>query len=460
MKNLLIAGIAAGIAFTAAPAMAANDSLTTSVVPIAADEFLGAADFQKGRMPKVMGGHGPRPMPGGMGHGPRPMPGGMGHGPRPMPTLGHGPRPMPTVGHGPRGGHAGMHHNRWGNRINGRWAGGYHAPGGWMGYRRPSRGFILPSYWINPGYSISNFSSYGLYAPTAGFGWSRYYDDVVLRDSRGYVQDYRSGIDWDRSDRGYAPNSGYGQVSYAQPTYSQPTYSQPVYAPNIAADAQVYDVDGEYDDGDVEYAEGTGAPYPAPAAQGGFYQPQRAPSYAPAEPAYSAPYGYERYERCLRERGVGGGVIGSVIGAVAGNRIAGRGDRLAGSLIGGGLGALAGMGIEKATNKCRRYLPEQTGYSAPQPQYRQPEPRYEAPAPQYAPAPQAYPQGGYVSNGYYYPPMPAPTMTTVTVTPAVTTTTTVTETEEVYYETAAVRRKPAMRKYRPRARAKPRCHCH
>jgi Ni/Co efflux regulator RcnB len=428
MKNLLIAGIAAGVALASAPAMAASDSLAVSVSSLTADEFVGSADFQKGRMPKVMGGHGSRPMPHvGMNRGHRPMHGG------------------------------GFNNHRWGNRINGRWFAGYHAPGGWMGYRAPSRGFILPSYWINPGYSISNFGMYGLYAPMTGYGWSRYYDDAVLRDSRGYVQDYRTGVDWNRYEGGYAPDNG---------------YRQPEYGPSISADRQVYDMNGSYDsydESDVEYREGTGAPYDSPEMQDRYYVEQNAPAYAPAAPAYSTPYGYERYERCLRERGVGGGVVGAVIGAVAGNRIAGRGDRLAGSLIGGGLGALAGVGIEKATNKCRRYLPATSSYPAPQ--YRQPAPQYHPqPAPQYrpAPAPQphvvhghqgGYQQGGYYHGGYYYPPMSAPTITTVTVSPTVTTTTTVTE--EIYYETVAVRR-PATKKWRPKAkpRPKPRCHCH
>lgn len=48
------------------------------------------------------------------------------------------------------------------------------------------------------------------------------------------------------------------------------------------------------------------------------------------------------------------GVGGAAVGAVAGNLIAGTGSRLAGSLIGGGVGALAGLAIEAATAKHRR----------------------------------------------------------------------------------------------------------
>ena len=126
------------------------------------------------------------------------------------------------------------------------------------------------------------------------------------------------------------------------------------------------------------------------------------------------PFGYERYEQCLRGRGLTGGAIGAILGGIAGNRIAGRGDRLVGTLIGGGIGALAGVGIEKAVNKCRKYLPRQIT----QPAY--------------------YPQYGYGwQGGYYYQPQ-APVVTTITVIPGTVTTTTVT-TEEVIYETVAAR---------------------
>ncbi|QYU68973.1 hypothetical protein J4558_02185 [Leptolyngbya sp. 15MV] len=41
---------------------------------------------------------------------------------------------------------------------------------------------------------------------------------------------------------------------------------------------------------------------------------------------------------------VGGGIIGSILGGVIGNRVA-RGDRLAGTLIGAGVGGLAGVAV-------------------------------------------------------------------------------------------------------------------
>ncbi len=414
MKNLLFAGIAATLACASAPTLAASDSFATGTAKASAqlpDDVMSGA--RRGNPRPVMGGHHPRP------------------------SMGQG-------------------NHRWGNRVQGRWFAGFGAPGGWGGYRQPFRGYVLPSYWINPTYSIGNYATYGLYAPMTGYGWTRYYDDAVLSDYRGNVYDHRTGIDWNRYEGGYAPE-GY--------------YQKPEYAPSIAPDRQVYDVNGGYDDGgyetDVEYRQGTGAPYAPPVASAP-YHPQANHGYAPPAPAYRTPAGYERYERCLKDRGIGGGVIGAVVGAVAGNRIAGRGDRLAGSLIGGGVGALAGMGIEKATNKCRRYLPQQQAYYPPQGNYPSqggypshggyPQAPYPAqPAPAY-PQAQGYP-GGYYQTGYYYYPQPAPVVTTITVSPAVTTTTT-TVTEEYYYETVPVKRKAArkiVRKARPAP--KPRCGC-
>src|SRR3546814_13822817 len=68
-------------------------------------------------------------------------------------------------------------------------------------YRRPVSGFTLPRYWIQPTFHIANYPAYGLSVPPAGYGWSRYYDDAVLTDRYGRVYAYRSGIDWNRSER-------------------------------------------------------------------------------------------------------------------------------------------------------------------------------------------------------------------------------------------------------------------
>lgn len=95
---------------------------------------------------------------------------------------------------------------RWAAKRDGRWNGGWNAPGGWTSYRPASRGYALPGYWVNPAFYIGNYSNYGLARPQPGYGWSRYYDDAVLTDRDGRVIDSVRGVDWDRygsSDDGY-----------------------------------------------------------------------------------------------------------------------------------------------------------------------------------------------------------------------------------------------------------------
>lgn len=266
--------------------------------------------------------------------------------------------------------------HRWGPRINGRWQAGGQAPGGWNAYRRPVVGFTLPRYWIQPTYFIGNYGSYGLPAPAAGYGWSRYYDDAVLTDRYGRVIDSRRGIAWDRYD-------------------------------------------GGYDDGD----DGLGADD----------------------------------DSVRRDDGVGGAVIGGVVGGLAGNRIAGHGNRTAGTIVGAGMGAIAGAAIDKAEDshvsvrgappQSRRHDGDDrvtynneydgrwvgtwhgddgTSYSG---EYRG---RYEGTVPpprdpHWAAASDVDQYGGHFANGYYYP---APTVTTIVVQPATTTTYV---TEEVVY---------------------------
>jgi Ni/Co efflux regulator RcnB len=468
MKNQVFAGVATTALLLTATAVSASDSFApVSRGHAAATVDVAAAGAKPGgmHMPRPggnMGGH----MGGGM-HGPKPgghMGGGMGGGGM------HGPKPGGHQGggyHGPRG----------------NWHGGHNAPGGYGGYRRPFRGFMMPRYWINPGFYVNNYSTYGLRAPTNGYNWSRYYDDAVLTDRRGYVYDSVSNVPWQSA-----------------PAYNaQPAYSQPAYAPALSTDQSVYNefdlpqnaeteggtyqgqwtgayVDdrgetyrgqwqGNYEGDDGRTYEGTyrgtatGAPVysggTGPGANYGYDRDDQRPDYddqpypAPQQPTvsygnggdrgysderrYTIPGGYESYERCLRTRGITGGAIGAILGGVAGNRIAGRGDRLAGSLIGGGIGAIAGVGVERLANKCTKYLPRPQY----QPQVSYPQPR---PAPQGYPQnyPQGYPAPAYGwTPGYYYPQQPAP-ITTITVTPGNMTTTTTT-TEEVIYENVYTR---------------------
>lgn len=90
--------------------------------------------------------------------------------------------------------------HRWGPRFQGRWYAGWYAPGGWGGYRRPVVGYVLPSYWVRPGFMIQNYGFYGLPAPRDGYRWSRYYDDAVMTDRDGRVIDRRGDVDWEGYD--------------------------------------------------------------------------------------------------------------------------------------------------------------------------------------------------------------------------------------------------------------------
>lgn len=462
MKTFVLSGIASAALALAVSSASASDSFVPTpnhaLTALTDSAAFGPPDIGPMPMPMPTMPHGP-----GGGHNPMP---GLGHG-------GHGPMPgMPTViggGHGPRPGFHGIPRTDI--------------------YRRPFRGFILPSYWVRPTFYVSNWSNYGLRAPSNGYNWSRYYDDAVLTDRRGYVYDYQPGVQWNGNGVNYGPAGG--------------NYRQPAYGPAIRPDAQAYnwndsddlaysapdgskyDYDGGWQGDYVDpqsrvyegqwngrvtrYGENDAGAYPRSSQNSGApYVPQSENAYPyEREERYSTPQGYERYEQCLRGRGLTGGVIGAVIGGIAGNRIAGRGDRLGGSLIGAGLGGLAGVGIEKATNKCRKYMPT-VNYgprpgSYPYPQQTYPQSGYpQSGYPQTGYPQTGYPQGGYqqgYQGGYYYYPQAAPMITTVTVTPGAATTTTTT-TEEVTYETvySAPRRK-AVRHWKPKPKARPRCEC-
>ena len=114
-------------------------------------------------------------------------------------THGPGAGFRPPLAHPPLGypPHARPAPSRWGSHVGGRWWGGVNAPGGWNAYRRPVRGWALPTYWIAPRFYVNDWRSYGLAQPPAGYGWSRYYDDAVLIDARGSVYHSVSAVDWD-----------------------------------------------------------------------------------------------------------------------------------------------------------------------------------------------------------------------------------------------------------------------
>ncbi|HET9510223.1 MAG TPA: RcnB family protein [Sphingomonas sp.] len=295
---------------------------------------------------------------------------------------------------GPRGTWTGQRWtggSRWGNRIDGRWAVGGWAPGGWDAYRRPTRGWVLPSYWFAPGYYINDFAFYGLGAPPVGYNWSRYYDDAVLVDGRGRVFDSVSGIDWNRYDG-----------------------------------AAAYD-DYAYDDGDTYYADGVDDDY--------------------------APRGRDRRDTGVGGAvigGVVGGVAGNVI-AGRGNRLGGT---LIGAGVGAVAGAAIDRAEDRGRDRRyyddRRYDDRGAPYGYPDRPLPPPPGTYPPPPPpgMLPPPPVVHHGGGYAggyetrvysSGGYgYY----GGTTTTVTVMP---TTTETVETITVYDDVRTTRhvyRKP------------------
>lgn len=61
-----------------------------------------------------------------------------------------------------------------------------------------------------------------------------------------------------------------------------------------------------------------------------------------------------RYRKC--NDGDGGTIIGAIAGGLLGNTVAGRGDRTVGTILGAGVGALAGRAIDRSDRPgyCRR----------------------------------------------------------------------------------------------------------
>jgi hypothetical protein len=143
-----------------------------------------------------------------------------------------------------------------------------------------------------------------------------------------------------------------------------------------------------------------------------------------------------------RDNGVGGAVIGGVVGGIAGNRIAGRHNRMVGTVAGAAVGAVAGSAIdrvedsERDRDECEAYLDD---YYA----------RYAASygGPAYPGYPGGYAQPGYTMSyapTYGYPAGGCCGSAPVMVVP-VQSQPECTETVEYIYEDVPVRR----RSYRP-----------
>ena len=199
----------------------------------------------------------------------------------------------------------------------------------------------------------------------------------------------------------------------------------------------------------------------SPEACGVGYPPQHHQTYPGYDRREQEELAY--LEQCKKSSGIGGAVVGGAIGALAGNRIAGRGNRLGGSLIGGGVGALAGAAIERSTDRCRKLL-KKYGYDRDYADRR--DYYYQQ---QHAPRPPAQThhgygygygwQGYYQQPAYYYQPQPQVTTVVVQSQPVTTTTTTTTIEEEYVYEkpkyVAKKRYKPAKRVWKPRPKPAP-----
>lgn len=82
---------------------------------------------------------------------------------------------------------------------------GHRGSNAYPGYRRVDRGFAVPHRWWGPRYQVQNWDAYGLPQPMHGGRWVRYYDDALLIDAYGRVQDGRWGMSWDEygDDWGY-----------------------------------------------------------------------------------------------------------------------------------------------------------------------------------------------------------------------------------------------------------------
>jgi len=258
-------------------------------------------------------------------------------------------------------------------------------------YIRPFIGFRLPTYWINRSFFIPNYSFYNLSAPTNGHVWSRYYNDAVLRDQQGFVVQTVNNVPWQDGSNAFAQNAGpampvegqvYGWSEGANvggtPTTGQAgTYQGQWTGQYIDEQGRQFQGrwNGTYTDENGQIFEGQwdGTTIGAPVGQtattntnvqtvtnvqtapvGTPFLAQQFPQQIPAQPVAQG-FNGGQYEQCLRSNGITGSILGAIIGGVAGNRIAGRNARTAGALIGGGVGALGGLAVERALDKCKGF---------------------------------------------------------------------------------------------------------
>ena len=124
-------------------------------------------------------------------------------------------------GYGRMNVYAGQQH-QWRGQREGHWNGGAVS---WSNYHRPVRGWELPEQWRGGQYYIRDYTRWGLATPQVGYRWVRYYNDAVLIDPYGRVEDWRAGLDW--GDDAYAPDyadNGYGYNGYSDNGYAANGY--------------------------------------------------------------------------------------------------------------------------------------------------------------------------------------------------------------------------------------------
>jgi hypothetical protein len=150
-----------------------------------------------------------------------------------------------------------------------------------------------------------------------------------------YRQDRGRGGDYRGDRRSYGRDyyrGGYGRYAYGGGYYRPRGYGRP-YGTRVYV-APVYAYGGYY--GGPGY-------YPGPAYYGGGYYPVR---YYGGGPRYYG--GGRRYYDGYRCRTSGRGtVLGAIAGGLVGNVASSRYDRGVGTLLGAGVGAVAGTAIER-----------------------------------------------------------------------------------------------------------------
>lgn len=457
MKTLLFAGLAGVLGVAPGTAIAAVDSAPTSAVPMDfsfASPTAIAASSKGMKAPRAkMGGHKMR------GQGMR-MKGMKRH---------RGAKMRHRAGGKNYGQHRGYRKGHRGRRGFGSNFGFFYG-GGFptLGYSQPSYyvqqptyRYAQPQYYPVP-YPVPTPVAYHAPAPTTivvetighkGKGLTKPAARVAAQGHQPVTYDRRILTADNHVTAGPQTYSG-GPVTHSGTTYrgdwdgayrEDGSYQGNWQGTYQDADGRVYE--GEY--AGTFIGEGGAVPAGANYAHGGPIARQ----YDDRE--YDRGYSREQEElaylqQCRKSSGIGGAVVGGAIGALAGNRIAGRGNRLGGSLIGGGLGAIAGAAIEQGTDRCRKLI-KKYGYDRDYADRRVPVQR----APRQTHHGYGY---GYGWQGYY---QPQPQVTTVVIQsqPVTTTTTTTTIEEEYVYEkpryVAKKRYKPAKRVWRPRAKPAP-----